>query len=314
MAGPFDFTGQNIEDTYQRVLQTDGTDVYDGTGSLFILPSVNTGSLLTTASFNAWTGSNLSQFSGTSSFAATASYALNGGVTQIIPGEGILVSPSSGVGDVTITATAAAYNTATGSYGSFYDTGSQLAVSATTIYSMSISTTDISNGVYISGSTNPYNTYVKVTNAGVYNIQFSAQFRNTGNDPVDVTIWVRKDNVSSVNDITDSSGKCTVPAKKGNVPGHLIASWNYYVSLVNNDFIQLLWHADTSNEVTLETIAAGTNPTHPRIPSLILTAQRVDTFLSNTGSFSGSFTGTLIGTASWATQSLTASFIDGGTF
>ena len=36
MAGPFDFTGQNIEDTYQRVLQTDGTDLYDGTGSLAV--------------------------------------------------------------------------------------------------------------------------------------------------------------------------------------------------------------------------------------------------------------------------------------
>ena len=37
MAGPFDFTGQNIENTYQRVLQTDGTNVYDGTGSLFTI-------------------------------------------------------------------------------------------------------------------------------------------------------------------------------------------------------------------------------------------------------------------------------------
>lgn len=37
MAGPFDFTGQNIEDSYQRVLQSDGSDVYNGTGSLAIL-------------------------------------------------------------------------------------------------------------------------------------------------------------------------------------------------------------------------------------------------------------------------------------
>jgi len=37
MAGPFDFTGQNIENTYQRVLQTDGTVIYDGTGSLVFL-------------------------------------------------------------------------------------------------------------------------------------------------------------------------------------------------------------------------------------------------------------------------------------
>jgi hypothetical protein len=33
MAGPLDFTGQNIEDSYQRVLQTDGVSITDGTGS-----------------------------------------------------------------------------------------------------------------------------------------------------------------------------------------------------------------------------------------------------------------------------------------
>ena len=35
-----DLTGQNIENTYQRVLQTDGTNFYNGTGSAFI---TNTG-------------------------------------------------------------------------------------------------------------------------------------------------------------------------------------------------------------------------------------------------------------------------------
>jgi hypothetical protein len=56
MAGPFDFTGQNIENTYQRVLQTDGTFVYDGTGSLV---NINlSGSTIDTSSF-ATTGSNI---------------------------------------------------------------------------------------------------------------------------------------------------------------------------------------------------------------------------------------------------------------
>jgi hypothetical protein len=40
MAGPFDFTGQNIENTYQRVLQTDGVNIYDGTGSAFTVTAV----------------------------------------------------------------------------------------------------------------------------------------------------------------------------------------------------------------------------------------------------------------------------------
>jgi len=40
MSGPLDFTNQNIENTYQRVLQTDGTNIYDGTGSLFTVTAV----------------------------------------------------------------------------------------------------------------------------------------------------------------------------------------------------------------------------------------------------------------------------------
>lgn len=34
MTGPFDFTGQNIQDTYQRLVQVSGSSYYDGTGSL----------------------------------------------------------------------------------------------------------------------------------------------------------------------------------------------------------------------------------------------------------------------------------------
>jgi hypothetical protein len=33
-----DLTGLNIEETYQRLLQTDGTYIYDGTGSIQIDP------------------------------------------------------------------------------------------------------------------------------------------------------------------------------------------------------------------------------------------------------------------------------------
>jgi hypothetical protein len=51
----------------------------------------------------------------------------------------------------------------------------------------------------------------------------------------------------------------------------------------------------------------------PGIPSVIATVNRVDQFLSNTGSFSGSFngnfTGSLFGTSSYATNALTASYV-----
>jgi len=63
MAGPLDLTGQNIENTYQRILQTDGTRIYNGTGSLVTL----------------FTGSFTGSFSGsfTGSLLGTASWAIN---------------------------------------------------------------------------------------------------------------------------------------------------------------------------------------------------------------------------------------------
>jgi len=70
MPGPFDFTGQNIETTYQRVLQTDGTNIYDGTGSLF--------TIFNTSSF-ATTGSNI--FIGSQTI--TGSISVTGSVTAL---------------------------------------------------------------------------------------------------------------------------------------------------------------------------------------------------------------------------------------
>jgi hypothetical protein len=97
MPGPFDFTGQNIEDSYQRVLQTDGTLIYDGTGSLFTITPISA-SYATTASYvnplvqnviitgslqaTSFTGSLL----GTASNALTASY-LN--ELQVLPGNSL---------------------------------------------------------------------------------------------------------------------------------------------------------------------------------------------------------------------------------
>ena len=262
-----------------------------------IIVSGSDASLNTLTVLNGITGSLF----GTASYALTAN---NGGVTKIIAGANINLSPVSGLGDVTVTSFGTnLYNTATGSYGSFFDTGSVSANSATAIYSMSLNTTDISNGVFISAS-NEDNTRVKFTNAGTYNVQFSSQFSNTDNSNQDVVIWIKKNGT----DVPDSSGVVSIPPFKAGSNGQVISGWNYYLSLAANDFIQLCWHVEQANVITLETIAAGTSPTHPRTPSTILTAQRVDTFLSNTGSFSGSFTGSLQGTASYAIQALSASF------
>ena len=360
-----DLTGQNIENTYQRIVQTDGTNFYDGTGSLVILPSANTASLLTTASavgntitftkgnasqfsitvdtgsggtidtsslvttssFNAFT-SSINQFTssyntgsftgsftgsllGTASYATTASYALNGGVTQLLAGSNISLSPTTGVGQVTISSTGGGggFNTATGSYGSFYSTVTQTNV-ANTARSMSLNVTDISNGISISGSTNPYNTYIKTENPGIYDIQFSAQVDKTDSGTDEIWIWLRKNGVN----VDDSATSIQLVGNGA----HYVAAWNFFVNAAANDYYQLMWYSPDANVRLHAEAGFGVVP---GIPSLIVTVNRVDQFLSNTGSFSGSFigehtgsftgsfTGSLLGTGSWANNAVTASYV-----
>ena len=306
-------------------LATTGSNTFIGnqviTGSLNVTQGI-TGSLFGTSSFaatasfvetaqtasfvqNAISASYVLQ-AVSSSFATTASYASNGGVTQLLAGPNITLAPTNGLGQVTISSTAgggSSFNTATGSYGSFYDTTTQTNPVGNIPRSMSLDTTDITNGVSISGSTNPFNTYIKTENAGVYNIQFSAQLDKTDAGKDEIVIWLRKNGI----DLTDTATTITLTNNNDKV----VAAWNWFVNSAANDYYQIIWYSpDTNIRLLAETAGGG----HPGIPSVIVTANRVDQFLSNTGSFSGSFTGqftgSLFGTASFAvTASLAPAYL-----
>jgi hypothetical protein len=259
----------------------------------------------TSASFSQNTISgSFSNFAVSSSYAQTASFASNGGVTQILAGPNIIVSPLSGQGQVTISSTGTgtgSFNTATGSYGSFYDTTTQVNPVANTPNSMSFNETAITNGVSISGSLSPFNTYIKTQNAGVYNIQFSAQVDKTDSGTDSVDIWIRKNGI----DLLDTATTVTLTGNNDKS----VAAWNWFVQSATNDYYQLIW---ASADTDMRLLAEASSSVHPGVPSVILTANRVDQFLSNTGSFNGdfngSFTGSLQGTASFATNALSASY------
>ena len=269
--------------------------------------SGSAGNFVTTSSFNAYTQSNDQRVSSleaatasyvtsamtasmsvaSASFAATASFALNGGVTQILAGPNIIVSPLSGQGQVTISSTgtgSGGFNTATGSYGSFYDTTTQINPVANTARSMSFNETAITNGVSISGSTNPFNTYIKTENAGIYNLQFSAQLDKTDSGTDSIDIWIRKNGI----DLLDTGTTVTLTGNNDKS----VAAWNWFVQSAANDYYQIIW---SSADTDMRLLAEVSSSIHPGIPSVIATVNRVDQFLSNTGSFSGSFTGTFNG-------------------
>ena len=150
---------------------------------------------------------------------------------------------------------------AVGYYGAFHDTTTQTATSTTVAYVMAIGSVDLQNGVSIVSGTQ-----ITVANAGIYDLQFSAQFSNPNAAIADISVWIR---INGVN-VADGAGTNGVPAKHGSNNGLQIVSWNYVLSLAAGDYVELVWHSDATN-VQLITIAATTGPAVPESPALIVT-------------------------------------------
>ena len=155
-------------------------------------------------------------------------------------------------------------------YGAFQDTTDQTAT-ANTATVMTFNTTDFSNGVSVVS-----NSKLTVAQAGIYNLQFSAQFDNTDTQEHDVSIWLRQDASGAGTDIAGSAGLVGVPSSHGGLSGHLIIGWNYFVTLNANDFVEIWW-STPSTQVTIQAYAAGTSPTRPSTASVVATL----TFVSN---------------------------------
>jgi hypothetical protein len=156
-------------------------------------------------------------------------------------------------------------------FGSFYDTTSQYAASTTTAYPITLNNTSFSNTVTIvSGS--------RITFAigGYYNVQFSAQLSNYDNAPQDIDIWFRQNGT----DITNSNSKFGLAARKSaGDPYHTIGTVNLFVQAAASDYVELVWRSSIVSSAGagayIETYVAGTTPTRPATPSMIVTAQFV---------------------------------------
>ena len=153
-------------------------------------------------------------------------------------------------------------------YGAFQDGTDQTAANTTTAYAITFDTTDFSNGVTLSDSSR-----LNVAQAGIYNIQFSIQFKNTTNDGQDVDVWFKKNGTN----IDNSNSRFHLSARKsGGDPSHLIATLNFFVSLAANDYVEIMWRPSDVG-VSLEHFAASATPTRPAVPSVIATVS----FVSN---------------------------------
>ena len=153
-------------------------------------------------------------------------------------------------------------------YGAFQDSTDQVAANTTTAYAITFDTTDFSNGVTLSNSSR-----LNVVTAGLYNCQFSIQFKNTTADTQDVDVWFRK-NGTNINKSNSRFG--LAPRKSAGDPYHIIGAMNFFVDMAENDYIEIMWRP-TNTGVSIEHYAASSTPTRPSVPSVIVTMS----FVSN---------------------------------
>lgn len=146
-------------------------------------------------------------------------------------------------------------------YGAFQDNTTQTAAAINTAYAMTFDTTDYSNGV----SRGTPTSRLVVSNAGVYNVQFSAQIQKTSASVGYIWIWLRKNGT----DVVDSTTKIAVQGSSA----ECVAAWNWFIQLAANDYVELMWEVDsTAVRLLHETSTA----VHPAIPSIIATVNKVD--------------------------------------
>ena len=164
-----------------------------------------------------------------------------------------------------VKATLATLNSYAHNYGAFSDSTDQTG-STTAGTAMLFNTTDIADGVTLSSGSR-----LTIPSTGIYDLQFSAQLKNTDNAQHEVDIWFRINGV----DVPNSNTRVTVPARKSaGIQGYSVAAWNIFLSMTASQYIEIMW-LPSSTLVTLEYAPSSASPAYPATPSIIATVQQV---------------------------------------
>lgn len=134
---------------------------------------------------------------------------------------------------------------------------------ANTPVQVKIDEQDLSNGVTLSGVGN-----VTIANAGTYNIQFSIQFENFGNDYDDVVAWFRVNG----NAISKSASYSTISQDHAGLPGAIIMTVNIFYNATAGDVISLMWQSDQGTSAITSFPPSGIVP---QSPGVIFTVNRI---------------------------------------
>ena len=120
---------------------------------------------------------------------------------------------------------------------------------------------------YLNGCQNDGTNGIRVAYPGIYNYQFSVQWKNTDSQAHDSWIWLRVNET----DAAGTASQFTIPSKHGSEDGHLIAAANFFVQLAAGDYVK--FYAAVSNvQVSMEAYPVQTTPfAMPSVPSAVAT-------------------------------------------
>ena len=142
-------------------------------------------------------------------------------------------------------------------YGSFYSTATQTATTINTATEVTLNTTDLSSGVFLSGSPQ---SRINVDTDGIYNLQLSIQLDKTSGGTAEFYIWFRKNGV----DVTDSASQIRIQGNNAEI----FSALNYFFSLKAGDYVEVMFSV---SDLSVELLAVPAAAPHPGIPSIIVT-------------------------------------------
>jgi hypothetical protein len=120
---------------------------------------------------------------------------------------------------------------------------------------------------FLSACTNDGTNGIGVEVSGIYNYQFSVQWRNTSAQIHDAWIWLRVNNT----DVAGTGSQFSIVSSHGGVDGHAIAAANFYVQLTAGDFVKM-FSAVNNTALAMEAYPVQTSPfAMPSIPSVVAT-------------------------------------------
>lgn len=158
-----------------------------------------------------------------------------------------------------------------GYYGAFLDTETRL-LTANQSRAVPLNTTELSNGISVETDDQNFPTKIRFRYQGKYNISFSLQLTKSDSGTEVTTIWICKGSGSGL--CTNVPWSSTDLYLDGN-SARQFAAWNFFVSVLAGDFVELMISPGTSTGTSILASPAQSNPTRPEIPSTILTVNQI---------------------------------------